>query len=68
MKQNIRDGGKPVTSSLDICPEACGRKWWGQAKLRLLPPSLYAAQASRVAKLELAPALLLFKKVFFLLY
>jgi hypothetical protein len=30
--------------------------------------TLYAAQASRVAKLELAPALLLFKKVLFLLY
>jgi hypothetical protein len=29
--------------------------------------TLYAAQASRVAKLELAPALLLFKKVLFLL-
>ncbi len=30
--------------------------------------ALYAAQASRVAKLELAPALLLFKKFLFLLF
>ncbi len=40
----------------------------GTLPINFLPSSLYAAQASRVAKLELAPALLLFKKVLFLLY
>jgi hypothetical protein len=36
--KNIRGGGKPFTSSLNICPEACSRKGWGRRSNASPPP------------------------------